>query len=83
MGVKPNRQEWVKAKSYEKIIRPEPNSSSEPEVKPTVAADLLRPNHPLRPAFQAWCAKNRKEETRRQAAKFLQAFPVYRMATPA
>lgn len=42
----------------------------------TVAKDILASNHPAHGHFVAWLKG--KEATRRQARKFLQAFPAYR-----
>jgi len=39
------------------------------------AADLLNPEHPVHAHFIAWLKG--KEPTKRQARKFLQAFPRY------
>jgi hypothetical protein len=41
------------------------------------ADDLRNPSHPLRKAFLAFC--NGKVPTKRQARKFLQKFPQYRV----
>ena len=40
------------------------------------AADVLKSDHPLNPAFVAWL--NGKPATKRQAREFLQVHPQYR-----
>lgn len=40
------------------------------------AADILKSDHPVNKHFVKWL--NGKEATKRQARKFLQAFPAYR-----
>jgi hypothetical protein len=52
------------------------NLVSDTEPKVLVAADLLKEKHPLHNAFKAWCGE--KELTKRQASKFLAAYPAYR-----
>jgi hypothetical protein len=81
MGVKPNRPEYLKRNP--KAVADKAKADREAASKPLAASDLLKPNHPLRGAFQAWCVKNSVEETRRQAAKFLASYPTYRQASPA
>lgn len=44
--------------------------------KELVASDLLDEKHPVHKHFKAWL--DGKEATKRQARKFLQAFPQYR-----
>lgn len=43
---------------------------TETKTRKLVASDLLNDEHPLHPAFVAWCGDN--EPTKRQARKFLQ-----------
>ena len=48
-------------------------ATKRPEIK---AADLLDENHPVHKHFVKWLTD--KEPSKRQARKFLQAFPKYR-----
>jgi len=41
------------------------------------AADMLKAEHPLHATFLAWIAERQTQPTKRQARKFLQAFPHY------
>lgn len=42
----------------------------------TTAANIMKSNHPAHKHFVKWCGD--KEQTKRQARKFLQEFPQYR-----
>lgn len=43
-----------------------------------VAAELLKPEHPVHKHFIADCESRNVEPTKRQARKFLQRFPNYK-----
>jgi len=49
--------------------------NAKPEPKFTTARDIMQSEHPVNKHFVSWCKD--KEPTRRQARKFLQAFPQY------
>jgi hypothetical protein len=55
-----------------------PETTAKPERTELWAADLLKPNHPLHPTFQAWLIERGSEASKRQARLFLSLHPQYR-----